>query len=156
MKRILLSLALLLSLSSVAQALTLDELYDRLKKEPNAEKLNLGTFSMFFLNMFSGGKDTKMKKLHSVTIQDCTAEQVAMVEQCLTQVDESEYEPLATTNAEDEIIRILVKGGDTYFEEVVVVLWEDDELNYVRMWGKIDPKDIVVSKKDDVKIPITL
>ncbi len=149
-KNFVIALLLLGLFSPAAPAITFDQLYHTFKKERNVcDKIALGSVPLFFMSAFVGkDPDTKLKKLRSISLEDATPAQLAMAKECFDSAESLGYAPLITVNEDGEEVRLLVKGGDECFDEVVMLLWEDDEINFVQLWGKITPNDITIIDED--------
>ncbi len=118
----------------------LNNIFESLKKEPNAIKIKLGATAMFFARVFT---DTYgVKSLEVVTLDECKEGYADDLTNTLDNNEFEDFERFVSVNEEGEDIRILTRLDDEYIREMVIFVLDSDVVA-VRMAGKIDPSEVM-------------
>lgn len=147
---------LLFSFSCTCFAQDVDELFDKFRKETNAEYFNVSPFLMKFGRVFAGkGEHTKIiKKVRSarmIDLEDCNANVKEHFIQKAGSYIPSGYEELMRMNDDGDKIRILMKMKKEKVRELLLIFYGEDDCMMMQVKGKLKKEDIDKLVNNDIR-----
>jgi hypothetical protein len=142
MKKIVILLALLLATVQYGYGqknYTVDRLFKEFANVDEAEKVQLGGFTMALAGMFH--KTMGVKGIEVYSFDNCAGQVKEKVRKAIANLNDRDYDTLLRVNDKGEQVRILTKMKDDYISELVVIA-ADESVALIRLKGKIKPQDI--------------
>lgn len=137
-KYVLIVLIALFTQTSYAQK-NIDQLFKKFSSEKNVSRISFGDFSMKLAGMFTDvmGVDG----IEMLSLDECSSTIKEDFKTALSELKDSGYETMVTSNKEGERTRVLVKMKDETIKELVVFITGNSN-SLIRIKGNIKPSDI--------------
>lgn len=149
MKKILLLVVMMTLVLQGASAHTVESLVNTFSTEKGAEKIHVGKTMMrlgaFFLNDEVRHVSKIAKGIHSVLVLDldhCSADAKRRFAAAVGSLNDNAYTTVMETNDGDDHVRILGKPDGADLRDVVIISYDRDDCQLVRLKGKVRGKDV--------------
>ncbi len=147
MKRLLLTLAVIWTVSQLTFAQDVSSLIKNFKDERGAEYVSIPSFVMSIGKLFMDDEEVeeriakKVNALQVLDLEDCSKDVKERFAQAYRQLNTEGYETLMQVNEDGEKVHILAKGEKDIIHELVF-LCVDDDCTLINMKCKIRKEDI--------------
>ncbi len=149
MKRLLLTLAILLTVSQLTYAQDVSSLINRFKDERGAEYVSIPSFVMSICKLFmDGDKEEKriakrVNALQVLSLEDCSKDVRTRFAKASRELNTSGYEMLMQVNEDGEQTTIYLKELKSGLKEFVLRIDEKgDEFTLIVIKGSLTPQEI--------------
>lgn len=149
MKKILLLVVMMTLSLQGAGAHTVESLVNTFSTEKGVEKIHVGKTMMrlgaFFLNDEVRHVSKIAKGIHSVLVLDldhCSADAKRRFAAAVGSLNDNAYTTVMETNDGDDHVRILGKPDGADLRDVVIISYDRDDCQLVRLKGKVRGKDV--------------
>lgn len=139
-------------IAGLAQAQSVDDIFNEFKDEQSAEYVTLSpSMLMDQLSANEGGAEVtnKVKPLVSsittmkvLSLENCSSDAKERFSKRINNLNTKGYETLVRVNDSGEKVRILVKQKKSHISELLVICVDKDDCVLIQMNGKIKKQDI--------------
>lgn len=162
MKRLILTLAVVLPMAVLAQKTPVDKLFEKYANKEGFTTVNISGKLLGFASQMETGDeaaDEMLSKLNGIRILSVDNEELTGKLDFFKELENdgffknNEYEVLMEVTEADEVVRFLAKdGGNGKFSELILVVGGDDSA-IISIQGIIDPENIgKITKSLDIDV----
>ena len=149
MKKMMLT-ALVAMFSLAAMGGTLDEVFDRFRRPPEAGEVGVAKMRIKMGTSYvkSEGNDaaariaSKLTSVRVLDLEDCSRQVKADFAKNISDLKRTGYESMVRANGDGERVEVLIRQQGSVIREMLIVNSGDDDCQLVQLKGKISQKDI--------------
>jgi Cu/Ag efflux protein CusF len=146
MKKILMSLSLLLVSICAFSQTTIDGLYRTFSDVKGAKSITIPKYMMSLVKVGTNTEKNKvLQKVDAVKLlelDNCKKSIRKKFRKAVEKLDKGDYVEFVRSGQQKKGTRLLVKGDETVITSVVVIDVSDGDCKFVKVDGHISPKDV--------------